>query len=172
MNVSSELSLWLDDFDDIYSDFDSRYYLKRRISDDFLHELRTSIRYKEQSITNLILQLPASKRNKDIEQDIIASLHNFFTEQLYLSKEKYAKVLRRCIIMLVSGMIMMALSFLLNLKFERSLISMFRILFEPAGWFLIWGALDTLYYDFQSVKKEKALYYNLSAMKIHFQTLL
>ena len=30
----AEVSLWLDDFNDIYSDFDSRHFLKRRISDD------------------------------------------------------------------------------------------------------------------------------------------
>jgi hypothetical protein len=44
----SEISLWLDNYDDIYSDFDSRHFLKRRISEDFLHELRLSKKYKRE----------------------------------------------------------------------------------------------------------------------------
>ena len=45
--VMVEINLWLDSYDDIYSYFESRHYLKRRISEDFLHEFRTEMKYKE-----------------------------------------------------------------------------------------------------------------------------
>ena len=37
----ADISLWLDDYDDLFSDFDSRNYLKRRVSEDFLEELKS-----------------------------------------------------------------------------------------------------------------------------------
>ena len=54
----AELNLWLDSYDDIYSDFDSRHYLKRRISEDFLYELRTEMKYKEHHAGDMVLLLP------------------------------------------------------------------------------------------------------------------
>lgn len=59
----TEISLWLDSYDDIYSDFDSHHYLKRRISEDFLHELRVEMKYKEHHGGDLVLLLPQERRD-------------------------------------------------------------------------------------------------------------
>jgi hypothetical protein len=59
----AELSLWLDYYDDVYADFDSRHYGKRRISDDFLFELRNALKYREERVNDLFLLLPGDKRN-------------------------------------------------------------------------------------------------------------
>ena len=58
--MAEEISLWLDSYDDIYSDFDSRHYLKRRISKDFIDELEASLKYRTGRVENLILLLPAN----------------------------------------------------------------------------------------------------------------
>ena len=42
----ANLELWLDSYNDIYSDFDSRHYSKRRISEDFIQELRLGLKHK------------------------------------------------------------------------------------------------------------------------------
>ncbi len=59
----TELSLWLDEYADIYSDFDSRHYSKRRISTDFLNELKTALKYKDEKSDTLVLILPKEKRD-------------------------------------------------------------------------------------------------------------
>ena len=60
----AELNLWLDSYNDIYSDFDNRHYLKRRISDDFLHELRTEMKYKEHHAGDMVLMVPKERRDE------------------------------------------------------------------------------------------------------------
>jgi len=87
----SELSLWLDYYDDIYSDFDSRHYLRRRISEDFLHELRMAKKYKKERATDLLLLLPQDKREDESEKIIISSLKDFFTDQFRNNNDKYRK---------------------------------------------------------------------------------
>ncbi|PZR25545.1 MAG: hypothetical protein DI535_17825 [Citrobacter freundii] len=50
----AELSLWLDNYDDIYSDFDVRTLLKRRVSEDSVYELGMTYKRKEEN-TDLLL---------------------------------------------------------------------------------------------------------------------
>ena len=90
-----DLSLWLDDYDDIYSDFDSRNYLKRRVSSDFINELRISLKNKNEKINDLVILLPQGKRDTSTEQKITRNLKNYFNRQLYLNTEKYNKDLKR-----------------------------------------------------------------------------
>jgi len=67
----------LDYYDDIYSDFDSRHYLKRRISEDFLFELRNALKYKRERVLDLLLLLPEQVRAK--------RLHNYFPALIFIS---------------------------------------------------------------------------------------
>ena len=76
-----ELNLWLDSYDDIYSDFDSRHYNRRRISEDFIHELRTEMKYRNMDAEHLVLFLPQSIRNEKSEKVILESLPVFFSSQ-------------------------------------------------------------------------------------------
>ena len=111
------ISFWLDDFDDIYSDFDSRHYTKRRVSEDFLHELAVSLEYNETKATHLALILPSKKRNLEIERNIVSSLVHFFQEQFIRCKEQYRKALHKGLRMLIGGTILMNAELCINLLF-------------------------------------------------------
>jgi hypothetical protein len=85
----AELNLWIDSYDDIYSDFDSRHFLKRRISEDFLFELRTEIKYKEGHAGDMVLLLPQERRDESAEKIIANSLIDFlFYDFAELKKER------------------------------------------------------------------------------------
>jgi hypothetical protein len=166
-----ELSLWLDDFDDIYSDFDPRHYLRRRISDDFIHELKVSLKSREKAFSSLLLLIPAKKRNEELEKAVITSLHNYFTQQYYFYEDKYRAVVKRGLSLLIAGILVMSIDFILNIKFEKSIpLSMMRVILEPGSWFLVWAGLDKLYYDRVELKSEKDIFRALDKMKIHFGT--
>lgn len=72
-----ELELWLDSYDDIYSDFDSRHYLERRISEDFLHELRIEIKYSEQHASDMVLLLPRIRGIKQPKKLLLIAVEIF-----------------------------------------------------------------------------------------------
>lgn len=169
--VMTELNLWLDSYDDIYSDFDSRHYQKRRVSEDFLYEVRTEIKYKEQKADVLILLLPADKRDELSEKIITASLALFFKNQYNINAVKCRKKLRSGLLLLVSGSILMLLNSWFSFRFPPSFwLQSFKILMEPAGWFLLWAALDFLFYEYSNVKKERNFYKELSTMNICFRS--
>src|SRR6476660_7906590 len=86
-----DLGLWLQDYDDIYSDFDSRNYLKRRVSADFINELRISLKNKNEKVNDLLLLVPQDKRDSSKEQKITRNLKNYFSIQLQSHSENYSK---------------------------------------------------------------------------------
>jgi hypothetical protein len=167
----SEISLWLDSYDDIYSDFDSRNFLKRRISEDFLHELRLSKKYKRERVTDLLLFMPGEKRKESSETVIINSLKNFFGDQLQMSGDKYRIKRNNGIAALSAGFIIMAMNSYMSFYALHSLpFSAIKILLEPCGWFLLWLGFDFLFYDLRELKKEKDFFREFSEINIHFET--
>ena len=166
-----ELELWLDSYDDIYSDFDSRHYLKRRISEDFLHELRVEMKYKEHHASDMVLLLPQDSRDQTAEKIIVNSLSDFFSSQFRFHYDKCRKKLRNGILLFVLGVCIMLLNSWVSYRSAESFpVIGLRVLLEPAGWFFVWAALDFLFYDFTELKKERNFYEMLSEMHIHFKS--
>ena len=166
-----ELELWLDSYDDIYSDFDSRHYLKRRISEDFLHELRIEMKYKEHHASDMVLLLPQDSRDQTAEKIIADSLSDFFTSQFRFHHDKCRKKMSNGILLFVLGVCVMLLNAWISYRSAESFPAIgLRVLLEPAGWFLVWTALDFLFYDFTGLRKERDFYEKLSEMHIHFKS--
>ena len=103
----TELNLWLDSYDDIYSDFDSRHYHKRRISEDFLYELEREMKYKEGKANCLMLLLPNQRWDEAVENSICASLSGFFQKQFLLQEEKYRRHLKKDLLFLLGVILVM-----------------------------------------------------------------
>lgn len=138
----AELSLWLDYYDDIYSDFDSRQYTKRRISEDFLYELKDAFKYKKEKINDLFLHLPQEKRDEGTEKIISPGLKSFFIAESTARTDKCRKKLNRGIMLGIAGIIIMTLNAFAGFKGVHTFFVVgLRVLLEPAGWFLLWTSL-------------------------------
>jgi hypothetical protein len=168
----AQLDLWLDHYDDIYSDFDSRHYGRRRISEDFLYELKTAFAYKEGRIDKLLLQLPADKRDELQEKLIIENLSGFFKSQAGVRKDQYRQKRSAGLLLLAAGIaVMVANAFISHYSNSSFLFQSLRVLLEPAGWFLLWTAMDTLFYGLKKLRKELVFFSDVSEVKWHFRSL-
>lgn len=164
-------SYWLDDYNDIYSDFDSRHYEFRRISEDFLHELRMNMRYRQQSIEELILLVPGAKREEPTEAIIVNSLKKFFDAQYQLYRGKCRRKLNNSILLGAIGIVIMMLDATAIFLGIRSLATtLLSTIMEPASWFLLWTSVDYLIYDWNNLKKEMRFYEMLLETNIAFKT--
>lgn len=166
----SEISLWLDSYDDIYSDFDSRNYLKRRVSEDFIDELKAALEFKTEHTEGIALLLPADKRIKEIEEAIALNVKEQFQNRYEFLNQNAQETYRKGIMMILSGVLIMAIdSFITFKSYHSFLITILRIIMEPAGWFLIWNGLDFVTYDYRKTKKLVVFFNILSQLKIHFK---
>lgn len=165
----SEISLLLDTYDDIFSDFDPRHYSDRALSDDFLMEARRASRDKPSGRLLLKFMIPKKKRNflheyviKKRLRDHFRKHHQELLQEIKDIKKKGLNIIAwGTSLMLVAGFI----SSIQNLTFFHHVL---LIILEPAGWFLWWTGLDQFYYTVKQKKPELDFYEKLDQVEIVF----
>jgi hypothetical protein len=167
----AELSLWLDSYDDVYSDFDSRNYSKRRISEDFVDELKIATKYRTEKPNDLLLVLPHNKRKEEVEPEIGSSLKEEINKRLAILRNNATHIYRKGIQLLFLGtLLLFGSSFIVYKSYQSYWFILPRVVLEPAGWFMIWNGLESLFYKFKDIQKDISFYETVANMKIHFKT--
>lgn len=167
-----DISIWLDTYDDIFSDFDYRPFSDKALSDDFIDELQKVYREKEEVVNEVKLFLPEDQRNSEDEKIITKRLHTHFTNNHLQYKDLSRKLLRKGVLFTLFGIIMMLIaSYVSSLHSEILIINALLVIFEPAGWFLLWSGLDIIFDIAKQNKKELDFYSKLSKSKISFFTI-
>lgn len=166
---SSTISMILNNYDDIFSDFDPRAYLERGLSHDFLFEAKNAARDKAGSI-KLSFLVPHHLRNKNSETVIAKRLREHFVKHHSLLHHEISDIQRRGAWFAFVGIIFGAFATYfsvseLNQIFKSALL----ILFEPASWFFIWSGLEHFFFVPQARKSELEFYSKMSRATIHFQ---
>ena len=142
----SEISLWLDNYDDIFSDFDPRPYSQRALSEDFLGEAKRASRDKVGGAIELKLLLAEKHRDKNTEKTIKKRLKEHFKRHHDLLEKEKAGTIKKGLIFGAVGVIMMFIAtyILVNYGQTNVLESFIIILLEPAGWYFLWSGLDLI----------------------------
>lgn len=167
----TEISILLDSYNDIFSDFDPRTYAERTLSDDFIIQAKKFSKDKDGHKMSLKLLLPAAVRNEQDEKVIIKRLHSHFKEMYQQLKNEVKKTNIKGVVLTVIGfMLMLTASYLSFMKAEKYYIHFLLVLFEPAGWFLLWTGLDHLVYLSKNSKKDLDFYSKMSRFEIKFLT--
>ena len=167
----SELSFWLDDYTDLFSDFDPRPYSERSLSYDFVSELKRATRDKLGKIKFSLL-LPKTERVHSAERVIRNRLYDHFKKQYNRQKAKARKTLKQGIMFCMFGVITMVVTTLVYFYFqEESLLTSFLvILLEPAGWFLFWEGLNLAIFESRRTKSDLIFYRKMSDCKLYFSS--
>jgi len=166
----SKISLILDTYDDIFSDFDPRPYDERGLSDDFLSEAKKAVTEKPSGIIELKFLIPATKRNITDETIIKNRLIEYFNNKLiHLNKQK-RKIIKEGIIFVILGIAMMFIASYILFGAERNPLTSFVIIvLEPAGWFLFWeGANMSIFEWRKTIQHELEFYEKMSRCEISF----
>jgi hypothetical protein len=174
-SVSSEhefnrqISIWLDEYDDIFSDFDPRPYSDRALSDDFIGELKKVCREDELIIDEMKLLIPGKNRKPENETIIIKRLHAHFRKAFAVISKRVKVARTKGIIMVFSGIIMLLIaSIIANQQSTQFAMKFLLVLFEPAGWFFMWTGMDNLFFASRQSQSEMEFYTKLSKSKIVF----
>jgi len=164
-----DISIWLDSYDDIFSDFDPRAFSERNISDDFLYELKKVCRENKSPINQLKLLVPANNRNIENEKLIIKRLHALLKKN-YHDFSEIVKIQKRngFLFVLFGIVLMVSASYISLLKSENFAMNTLLVILEPAGWFILWTGLDDLKKSNRSQKVELDLFIKMAKCKIIF----
>lgn len=167
--AASNISLWVDCYDDIFSDFDLRPYTARNISDDFLRELRKLSHETESHIDELRLLLPENARDMPSEAIITKRLHGHFNKNLhYFEKKRKTKGKKDALLTVLGISMMVCAAFISSVKKQSLPLHILLVIFEPAGWFLVWISMEHLINGSRKEKPEIKFYSKMTRCKIVF----
>jgi hypothetical protein len=163
------ISLILDGYEDLFSDFDPRPYSKRTLSDDFIFECKKAVRENKVEFHNLELRLliPKYKRKTNEEVIIRRRLKDFFQYWATEKQEELKQLRIDGVKWLVVGFILSILStYLIHL--DNLIYNLPLVITQPGGWFSLWTALDKLFIETRSKKPEIEFYSKMAKMNIKF----
>ncbi len=166
----SEISLLLDTYDDIFSDFDPRPYSHRALSEDFISESKRASKEKGFGKIDLKLLIPASKRDVSQETMIKKRLKEHFKKHHTSLQKKNNNIMIKGIAFTVVGMfLMLAATTILFIRGEESFIINFLIVFlEPSGWFLFWEGANIVVFERGKTKPKLNFYKKMARCEISF----
>jgi hypothetical protein len=165
----SEISLWLDTYDDIFSDFDPRPYSERTVSDDFLYEVKKASRDKPSGQISINFLIPVSQRNLEQESIIRKRLREHFRKHYSTVKKEMANTRKTGVLSILCGIVMMLAATYINMAgLEKTITTFLSVLLEPAGWFSMWFGFDHIFYVVGSKKSDLVFYEKMSKCQVEF----
>lgn len=164
-----EISLWLDSYSDLFSDFDPRPYSQRALSHDFLEELRRATFEIGMESFKLSLLIPTTLRKTTEENIIKRRLNDHFNKHAALQNKERRKVVLSGFGMIFFGVLLMAGATIIFHNYRENWIySLLMVLLEPAGWFMVWEGMYLAIFVNRSQRPELIFYQKVSAAEVKF----
>jgi len=166
----SGVSISLETYDDIFSDFDPRDYSKRGLSEDFINEVKKASRAKPTGGIELRLLVPEERVNHAHEHVIKERLRNYFSHHATMMEKEAKAITIRGLAFVIAGMVLMMVATIIKFSYGQASLMMdfLIILFEPGGWFLFWEGLNILLLESKKLKPEVDFHRKVSKSEIEF----
>lgn len=166
---TSRVSLLLDTYDDIFSDFDPRPYSERAVSDDFLLESRKALREKKSGRVELKFLIPEKERQIKTEIAIKKRLKEYFQKNWGRQRQELNKAKNRVKILFVMGFLMLLFSTAITYLNPKIFVLYLLItLFELGGWLSVWFGLEQFLYEVREKQPEAEFYEKMANAEIEF----
>jgi len=170
--ILPSISLWLDDYNDLFSDFDNRPYAQRALSKDFLDEAERASKDKDNAETELNLFVPAAKRAMKEEAIIKRRLNEHFKKHHDILDKKYKGLIKQGAYFTVFGIMIMLIATTILFKYsDTNLFARFIVVFfEPAGWFLFWEGLNLVIFESKKTRPDLEFHRKMTCCRIRFSS--
>ena len=172
---SSEISLRIERYEDIFSDFDIRPYARRSLSVDFLEELKRASYDKENNGIEIDFWVPAHIHNQSIEVIIRERLQEHFRKHFNLLLKEKKQIINQGIKMVILGIMFMLMASYIIFRdpAENLLLSFLVVFLEPAAWFLLWEGMDIIIFTPKNINHQLEFYKKMSHSRsdIHFRVI-
>jgi len=153
-----DISIAIDSYDDIFSDFDPREFSQREVSDDLLKELKR--RYVETKSGKLEVRfiLAADMREPKLESTIKKRLREHFEFKLKDVNEELKKRKWKGNMYISIGAVLLAIqAFYSTYASDLLAKELLAIILVPAGWFGMFTGIEKLIEDPEKFEEQKRI---------------
>ena len=165
----AEVSLWIDTYDDIFSDFDPRPYSQRSLSDDFLLEAKKVTKENAAGSFEFKFLVPANARDSGKEAVIRKRLREHFKRHHTLLRREAEDIKRKAVLPILGGMaLMFGASVVASMQPQTFVSHLLFVLLEPSGWFLVWYGFDQIFYAANQKSADLEFYEKMAKVDVGF----
>jgi len=164
-----KLNISIDDYNDLFSDFDARDYTERSVSEDFSNQLKKVAAESEEEIQELHFLITTKQRSTEQETLITKRLHEHFKNRYHHFQLKRKNEQQKGLLfVLIGSTLLFFATYFLLLQEKQLFLNALIVVFEPAGWFLSWTGLEILFNNTKWRTHELAFYTKLKKCKVYF----
>ncbi len=149
------ISVALDTYDDIFSDFDPRPYSKRELSLDFLREIERR-RFEAGTSIEVRFLIPKDVRNKEEEAFITKRLREHFGTQKKDAIEKSSQTRSTGIKLSAIGFAIMVVSLIPSESDLLGFLLPISQVLVVASWFFLWTGLEKIFIGNKRAQRQEA----------------
>ena len=155
-----EITLQLDTYDDIFSDFDPRPYAKRELSEDFLKEIQRRYLEDKRGGFEVLFTLPSQVRDTAGEALIKKRLRAHFSFMMKNESDSIKKTVKRGYLYITIGAtVLLAEVLAFSILHEASaLYQVLSVFLVPAGWYGMFTGIGKVVDEPQESVEKKRLY--------------
>ena len=166
-----EISIAIDTWDDIFSDFDPRPLSIRALSEDFIAELKKRYRETRKGAFLVTIYAPVSLKNAESEKAVTQRLKKHFKHRAMQRQKELNRIRRRGFIFVIMGVCFLGfLTIITYFQLYRELtIEILGIIFMPLGWFGIWEGFSKIIDTSPMFIQEEILFNKLSKANYQFK---
>jgi len=164
--VFKSIQIALDDYNDIFSDFDMSPYATRVISDDFLKEMEK--RYTENKKGEFEIRFTVLQKSRDarIEAVIKKRLKEYFQLKLKDMEKDITERKKNGLLRITLGLAVAVLLFVFQANETMPVATLFSVL----AWYLLWSGYEYFFEVPGKLKKDRSFYSRFSKAKYHFMS--
>lgn len=166
--IMKSVQIALDDYNDLFSDFDQSEYSTRVLSDDFLKEMKKRYYENKKGDYELKFTLPAAKRDVKTEHIIKKRLKDYFKAEAEYLDDKIEKIKRDGAYRVGIGFLLLSSDVFLSISYSSDLyVKILAVLLVPAGWYGFYSGFEHLFEgsrEFESLK-----YFNEKCHKTKYE---
>ena len=163
---TGNISLILDSYDDLYSDFDPRGYSERSLSADFLSECKRAARDKGTRL-ELRLMVPQDQRNLKDEMKIRKRLKTHFCKHAEENHNEIVKIKKEGALWFFAGVCLMMASVFFYGK-QEFFLKLIEVMIVPAAWFMFWEGLGKIFISTKEKQPDYQFYKKMADSQIYF----
>jgi len=167
-----DISITLDTYDDIFSDFDPRPYSQREMSEDFLKEMSRRYMEGKHGRFEVHFTIPSAVRDPKAEALIKKRLREQFTFMVKRETEAINKTKNRgYLYMLIGFLILLADTyFYFYLSYESLFYHLITILLVPAGWYGMFTGIGKVIDEPYDASERKKLHEKFERAEFSFMS--
>jgi len=172
MEKLHEITIQLDTYDDIFSDFDPRPYSERAVSQDLLKEISRRYMENKHGRFEVLFTIPASERDIEHEPLIKKRLREHFEFELKNENKIIAKTRRYGIMYAGIGALALLINTIVFFVLQENSVyyQLISILLVPVGWYGMFVGIEKIIDEPLQELEKKKLYEKFCKANYIFMT--